>query len=122
LSDDELTAAGITGGTIRLSVGLESLDDLIWDLEQGLRAATHSADANGIADTRGPARVGIDDAHTRKPKQSQVAAPDAAPMAAQVSAHDGGSKGASAPLHASVDPERAQRADQSEPLTPEVAE
>ncbi|HEX8919237.1 MAG TPA: O-acetylhomoserine aminocarboxypropyltransferase/cysteine synthase family protein [Chloroflexota bacterium] len=39
LSDQELAAAGIAAGTIRLSVGLETLDDLIWDLEQGLRAA-----------------------------------------------------------------------------------
>jgi O-acetylhomoserine (thiol)-lyase len=36
LSDAELEAAGVRPGTIRLSVGLESVDDLIWDLEQGL--------------------------------------------------------------------------------------
>lgn len=42
LNDDELAAAGIASGTIRLSVGLETMDDLIWDLEQGLEAA-HSA-------------------------------------------------------------------------------
>ncbi len=36
LSDAELTAAGVGPGTIRLSVGTESVDDLIWDLEQGL--------------------------------------------------------------------------------------
>jgi O-acetylhomoserine (thiol)-lyase len=35
LSDEELAAAGVGPGTIRLSVGLESVDDLIWDLEQG---------------------------------------------------------------------------------------
>jgi O-acetylhomoserine (thiol)-lyase len=35
LSDDELRAAGVGPGTIRLSVGTESVDDLIWDLEQG---------------------------------------------------------------------------------------
>ena len=40
LSDDELVAAGISGGTIRLSVGLETLDDLLWDLECGLAAAS----------------------------------------------------------------------------------
>ena len=42
LSDDELRAAGVGPGTVRLSVGLESADDLIWDLEQGfaLVAAT----------------------------------------------------------------------------------
>src|SRR5947208_1064547 len=39
LDDEELLAAGITSGTIRLSVGLESIDDLIWDLERGLQAA-----------------------------------------------------------------------------------
>jgi len=37
LSDEELTAAGISAGTIRLSVGLESAADLIADLETGLR-------------------------------------------------------------------------------------
>ena len=35
LNDDELRAAGVGPGTIRLSVGTESIDDLIWDLEQG---------------------------------------------------------------------------------------
>ena len=38
LSDDELTAAGISPGTIRLSIGIEDADDLIWDLQQGLNA------------------------------------------------------------------------------------
>jgi O-acetylhomoserine (thiol)-lyase len=37
LSEDELRAAGVGAGTIRLSVGLESVDDLIWDLDQALR-------------------------------------------------------------------------------------
>ncbi|MEU8227205.1 O-acetylhomoserine aminocarboxypropyltransferase/cysteine synthase family protein [Kribbella sp. NPDC048915] len=36
LSDDELEAAGVRPGTIRLSVGTESVDDLIWDLDRGL--------------------------------------------------------------------------------------
>ena len=35
LGDDELAAAGIGSGTIRLSIGIEDADDLIWDLEQG---------------------------------------------------------------------------------------
>jgi O-acetylhomoserine (thiol)-lyase len=35
LSDDELSAAGVGPGTVRLSVGLESIDDLLWDLDQG---------------------------------------------------------------------------------------
>jgi O-acetylhomoserine (thiol)-lyase len=36
LSDEELAAAGVGAGTIRLSVGTESVADLIWDLEQAL--------------------------------------------------------------------------------------
>jgi O-acetylhomoserine (thiol)-lyase len=34
LSDDELRAAGVAPGTVRLSVGTESVEDLLWDLEQ----------------------------------------------------------------------------------------
>ena len=40
LSDAELGAAGIGPGTIRLSIGIEDADDLIWDLQQGLMAAS----------------------------------------------------------------------------------
>jgi O-acetylhomoserine (thiol)-lyase len=36
LSDEELAACGISAGTIRLSVGLETTDDLWWDLDQAL--------------------------------------------------------------------------------------
>ena len=45
LSDDELRAAGIGADTVRLSVGLEDVDDLIWDLERGLAAAARAAAA-----------------------------------------------------------------------------
>jgi O-acetylhomoserine (thiol)-lyase len=45
LSDEELPATGVTPGTVRLSVGLESLDDLLWDLEKGLRAVKAGLDA-----------------------------------------------------------------------------
>ena len=38
LNDAELAAAGVGPGTIRLSVGLETVEDLIRDLERGLRA------------------------------------------------------------------------------------
>ena len=44
LSDEELRAAGVGPGTVRLSVGTESVDDLIWDLEQGF---AHVAAAAG---------------------------------------------------------------------------
>ncbi len=39
MSDDALAAAGITQGTIRLSIGLEDADDLIDDLKRALKAA-----------------------------------------------------------------------------------
>ena len=39
VSADDLKAAGITEGTIRLSVGLENVDDLVEDLARALRAA-----------------------------------------------------------------------------------
>src|SRR6187402_2258582 len=40
LSDDELRAAGVGPGTVRLSVGTESVEDLIWDLEQAFAHVT----------------------------------------------------------------------------------
>jgi O-acetylhomoserine (thiol)-lyase len=49
LSDEELVAAGISAGTIRLSVGVETLDDLIWDLERGLSAAASATRVDGVA-------------------------------------------------------------------------
>jgi O-acetylhomoserine (thiol)-lyase len=39
MDDAALSAAGITPGTVRLSVGLEHPDDLLEDLARGLRAA-----------------------------------------------------------------------------------
>jgi O-acetylhomoserine (thiol)-lyase len=49
LPEDELLAGGIGPGTVRLSIGLEDLDDIIWDLEQGLAAASKVA---GVESTR----------------------------------------------------------------------
>ena len=43
MSADDLAAAGIGEGTIRLSVGLEDASDLVEDLERGLRAAAKAA-------------------------------------------------------------------------------
>ena len=42
LSDDELRATGVGAGTVRLSVGLESVEDLIWDLEQAFAVVAAS--------------------------------------------------------------------------------
>jgi O-acetylhomoserine (thiol)-lyase len=48
LSDEELKAAGVGPGTIRLSVGIESIDDLLWDLGEGLARAAVVA-GSGLA-------------------------------------------------------------------------
>ena len=42
LSDEELTDAGISRSTIRLSIGTEHVDDLIADLENGFTAAANA--------------------------------------------------------------------------------
>ena len=38
LADEQLTAAGINGGMIRFSCGLENVDDIIEDIKKGLKA------------------------------------------------------------------------------------
>jgi O-acetylhomoserine (thiol)-lyase len=43
LNDEELRAAGVGPGTIRLSVGIENADDLIWDLDQGFARVAAAA-------------------------------------------------------------------------------
>ena len=39
LNDEELKAAGVTPNMVRLSVGIEHIDDLLADLEQAFNAA-----------------------------------------------------------------------------------
>jgi O-acetylhomoserine (thiol)-lyase len=39
MSDADLQKSGITAGTVRLSIGLESSDDLIEDLDRSLKVA-----------------------------------------------------------------------------------
>ncbi|MCU0316760.1 MAG: O-acetylhomoserine aminocarboxypropyltransferase/cysteine synthase [Fimbriimonadaceae bacterium] len=41
LSAEEMAAGGITPATIRLSVGLETTEDLLWDLDQALQAPSN---------------------------------------------------------------------------------
>jgi O-acetylhomoserine (thiol)-lyase len=40
LDEEGLRAAGVTDDMVRVSVGLETLDDIIWDLDQAIRSAT----------------------------------------------------------------------------------
>jgi O-acetylhomoserine (thiol)-lyase len=42
LSDEALVAAGVDADLVRISVGLEDAEDIIWDLEQALAAAVPS--------------------------------------------------------------------------------
>jgi O-acetylhomoserine (thiol)-lyase len=49
LSDDELRATGVGPGTVRLSVGLESVDDLIWDLEQAFTLVAAGAAKEAVS-------------------------------------------------------------------------
>lgn len=41
LSDEQLEAAGVGPDMVRLSVGLEDLDDIVWDLDRALDAAAN---------------------------------------------------------------------------------
>jgi O-acetylhomoserine (thiol)-lyase len=40
LEPDQLKAAGVTPDLVRLSVGLEHIDDILWDLDQALHRAS----------------------------------------------------------------------------------
>ena len=40
LSDAALAAAGVPADLVRLSVGIEDADDILWDLDRALAAAT----------------------------------------------------------------------------------
>ncbi len=39
LSDDELKTAGVSADFIRLSIGIEDIEDILWDLDQALQAS-----------------------------------------------------------------------------------
>jgi O-acetylhomoserine (thiol)-lyase len=46
LGEAELVAAGVKPEMVRLSVGLEDIDDLLWDLERALAASSAATTAN----------------------------------------------------------------------------
>jgi O-acetylhomoserine (thiol)-lyase len=45
LSDADMAAAGVRPEMIRVSIGLEDADDLIWDLDRALRRAAAATQA-----------------------------------------------------------------------------
>jgi len=48
LSEDELKAAGVTPDMVRLSVGIEDIEDITWDLDQALAASQVGAKKAGV--------------------------------------------------------------------------
>jgi O-acetylhomoserine (thiol)-lyase len=42
LTDEEKLTAGVTNDLVRLSVGIEDIEDILWDLDQALAAAHHA--------------------------------------------------------------------------------
>ena len=42
MSEEEQAKAGVTPDMIRMSVGIESLDDILWDIDQALEEAAKS--------------------------------------------------------------------------------
>src|SRR5579863_3868051 len=48
LKEEEMVKAGVTPDMVRLSVGLEDVDDLIWDLDQALEHAAHTATVGAL--------------------------------------------------------------------------
>ena len=40
LNDEELARAGVSADMVRLSVGIEDVDDILWDIDQALGRAT----------------------------------------------------------------------------------
>jgi O-acetylhomoserine (thiol)-lyase len=57
MSDADLEAAGVGPDMIRISVGLESIDDVIWDLDQALRASQDATRTTGSTGSAGAAEA-----------------------------------------------------------------
>ncbi|MFC4556224.1 bifunctional o-acetylhomoserine/o-acetylserine sulfhydrylase [Georgenia faecalis] len=55
LTEDELVAAGVSPGLVRLAVGIEHIDDILADLDKGLRAADAVSSAVTAVSGDGPA-------------------------------------------------------------------
>ena len=49
LNDEEMLAAGVGYGTIRLSVGIENMKDLIWDLDQSFTKVSKFRDGEALS-------------------------------------------------------------------------
>ena len=72
LSSEQLAAAGVGEDLIRISVGLEDVEDIIWDLDQAL---THATGLNHAGE-----RVGESSADKLVAAQEALAAEEADPQ------------------------------------------
>ena len=50
LTEEDMVACGVTPDMVRLSVGLEDIEDLIWDLDNALEASQQAATVTADAD------------------------------------------------------------------------
>jgi O-acetylhomoserine (thiol)-lyase len=50
MSDADLQASGVGPEMIRISVGLETIDDILWDLDQALRASQTTSPSTSAAE------------------------------------------------------------------------
>ena len=50
LTEEDMVACGVTPDMVRLSVGLEDIEDLIWDLDNALEASQQAATVSADAD------------------------------------------------------------------------
>jgi O-acetylhomoserine (thiol)-lyase len=48
MSADELRSAGVSPEMIRLSIGIEHIDDILEDLDQALAASAHAFEGTSI--------------------------------------------------------------------------
>jgi O-acetylhomoserine (thiol)-lyase len=46
LSDEQLAAGGVSDEMVRISVGLEDVEDIIWDLDQALTVASQLGESS----------------------------------------------------------------------------
>ncbi len=87
LTADQLVAAGVPEDLIRISVGLEDVDDILWDLDQALSLATSVVDQASASERvgTGPETDGFDAASFASPKYDGAACalPSARPGAGE---------------------------------------
>jgi O-acetylhomoserine (thiol)-lyase len=50
LSPEQLESAGVPEDLVRISVGLEDIEDILWDLDQALTAASEGSAEESAAD------------------------------------------------------------------------